>query len=35
VQNSGTHVGVRVTNTDAARARIGNMLFHYRDGAVD
>lgn len=35
LQNTGTHINVRVTNTDSARARIGNMIFHYREGAVD
>jgi hypothetical protein len=35
LQNTGTHIGVRVTNSDAARSRIGNMIFHYREGAVD
>lgn len=35
MQNSGTHIGVRMTATDPSRARIGNMLFHYREGVVD
>lgn len=35
LSNDGTHISVRATCTDAARARIGNMMFHYNKGHED
>jgi len=35
LQNQGTHITARLTCSDAARARIGNLLFHYNKGVSD
>jgi hypothetical protein len=33
LQNTGTHIGLRATSRDALRARMGQVLFHYNEGA--
>jgi hypothetical protein len=35
LQNQGTHITARLTCSDAARARIGNLMFHFNKGSVD
>lgn len=35
LQNQGTHITARLTCSDAARARVGNLMFHYNKGSVD
>jgi len=35
LQNQGTHITARLTCSDAARARIGSLMFHYSKGSVD
>lgn len=33
--NDGTHISVRALCSDAARARLGNLIFHYNKGSQD
>lgn len=35
LQNEGTHISARLRCSDAARARIGNLIFHYNKGSTD
>ena len=35
LQNSGTHISARLRCSDTARARIGNLMFHYNKGSTD
>jgi uncharacterized membrane protein YfcA len=35
VQGQGTHVGMKLTNDDDAYARIGNIIFHYKEATAD
>ena len=35
LQNEGTHITARLTSSDALRARIGNLMFHYNKGSTD
>jgi hypothetical protein len=35
LQNEGTHITARLVCSDAARARIGNVIFHYNKGSTD
>lgn len=35
VQGQGTHIGMNLTNDDDDYARIGNVIFHYREATAD